>query len=107
MQLHFYRYQLPLDIDLNIFTFPISLVLLKVIYYNTGPHLLKKRNIFTFFKLIFLIIFFLGVFLPKGFFHFKFMKTIVKINSSNNEILKKCSHVRRVGSRGNIKNFFF
>lgn len=61
MQLHFYRYQLPLDIDLNIFTFPISLVLLKVIYYNTGPHLLKKRNIFTFFKLIFLIIFFLGI----------------------------------------------
>lgn len=51
MQLHFYRYQLPLDIDLNIFTFPISLVLLKVIYYNTGPHLLKKRNIFTFLKL--------------------------------------------------------
>lgn len=61
MQLHFYRYQLPLDIDLNIFTFPISLVLLKVIYYNTGPHLLKKRNIFTFFKLIFLIFFFGGI----------------------------------------------
>lgn len=61
MQLHFYRYQLPLDIDLNIFTFPISLVLLKVIYYNTGPHLLKKPNIFTFFKLIFLIIFFWGI----------------------------------------------
>lgn len=61
MQLHFYRYQLPLDIDLNIFTFPISMVLLKVIYYNTGPHLLKKRNIFTFFKLIFLIIFFGGI----------------------------------------------
>lgn len=70
MQLHFYRYQLPLDIDLNIFTFPISLVLLKVIYYNTGPHLLKKRNIFTFFKLIFLIIF-LGGISAQGIFSFQ------------------------------------
>lgn len=71
MQLHFYRYQLPLDIDLNIFTFPISLVLLKVIYYNTGPHLLKKRNIFTFFKLVFLIIFFLGGISAQGIFSFQ------------------------------------
>lgn len=85
MQLHFYRYQLPLDIDLNIFTFPISLVLLKVIYYNTGPHLLKKRNIFTFLKLFLFNNFFFLIFLPKGLFPFKYMKTIVKINS-NNEI---------------------
>lgn len=73
MQLHFYRYQLPLDIDLNIFTFPISLVLLKVIYYNTGPHLLKKRNIFTFFKINFFNYFFLGGISAQGIFSFQIL----------------------------------